>query len=81
MESRTRQPVAATLLIAGGEDVKVYALNRRAQQYLHCENRLEIVSNATHLFEEDGGLVRVAEQLGDWILEKSAMWEENHALR
>ncbi|MGW1228091.1 phosphoribosyltransferase, partial [Streptomyces sp. NPDC002530] len=42
-------------------------LNRRAQAHLRCENRLEVVPGATHLFEEPGALDRVAELARDWF--------------
>ncbi|TKK87844.1 phosphoribosyltransferase [Herbidospora galbida] len=58
---------AATLLIVGGRDELVLDLNRRAQQRLRCENRLEIVPDATHLFEEPGALEIVAGLARDWF--------------
>ncbi|MEA2254927.1 MAG: putative phosphoribosyl transferase, partial [Solirubrobacteraceae bacterium] len=51
---------AATLLIVGGRDTEVIALNRFAQSLLAGESRLEIVPGAGHLFEEPGALERVA---------------------
>ena len=47
---------APTLLIVGGDDPEVLALNRAAYRRLHCERRLEVVPGATHLFEEPGTL-------------------------
>jgi putative phosphoribosyl transferase len=58
---------APTLLIVGGDDTTVIDLNRQAQEALHCENRLEIVPGATHLFEEPGALDRVADLAQDWF--------------
>ncbi|MFE4212145.1 phosphoribosyltransferase family protein [Streptomyces sp. NPDC056844] len=58
---------APTLLIVGGADTTVIGLNRQAQAALYCENRLEIVPGATHLFEEPGALDRVAELARDWF--------------
>ncbi|MFG2589255.1 phosphoribosyltransferase family protein [Streptomyces sp. NPDC048438] len=58
---------APTLLVVGGADTTVIDLNRQAQAALHCENRLEIVPGATHLFEEPGALDRVAELAEDWF--------------
>lgn len=52
---------APTLLIVGGDDRAVLDLNRRAQALLRCENRLEVVPGATHLFEEPGALETVAD--------------------
>ncbi|MFE4691290.1 phosphoribosyltransferase family protein [Streptomyces sp. NPDC056749] len=58
---------APTLLVVGGDDTTVIDLNRQAQAALHCENRLEIVPGATHLFEEPGALDRVADLARDWF--------------
>ena len=58
---------APTLLIVGGYDDVVIQLNRAAQARLRCENRLEIVPGATHLFEEPGTLDAVAELASDWF--------------
>ena len=58
---------APTLLIVGGEDSEVLQLNRIALAALHCEKRLEIVTGATHLFEEPGALARVADLAADWF--------------
>ena len=61
---------APTLLIVGGRDEKVLALNRSAQAELRCESLLTIVPDATHLFEEPGALETVAGLARDWFLEK-----------
>ncbi|MFI2782934.1 phosphoribosyltransferase family protein [Streptomyces sp. ALB3] len=58
---------APTLLIVGGDDTTVIDLNRQAQASLRCENRLEIVPGASHLFEEPGALDRVADLAGNWF--------------
>ncbi|MFD9521847.1 phosphoribosyltransferase family protein [Streptomyces sp. NPDC059979] len=58
---------APTLLIVGARDTTVLDLNRAAQRELHCENRLEIVPGATHLFEEPGALDEVAALARDWF--------------
>jgi dienelactone hydrolase len=58
---------AATLLIVGGLDEVVLDLNRRAMERMTAETRLEIVSGATHLFEEPGALERVAALASDWF--------------
>jgi putative phosphoribosyl transferase len=47
---------APTLLIVGGWDDIVIELNEKAYQKLQCEKKLEIIPNATHLFEEPGKL-------------------------
>lgn len=60
-----------TLLIVGGADVPVIALNRRALARLAAARlavaRLEIVPGATHLFEEPGALEDVAALAADWF--------------
>jgi putative phosphoribosyl transferase len=56
-----------TLLIVGGEDREVLALNRQAQGSLRCESRLEVVPGATHLFEEPGALEGVARLAVAWF--------------
>jgi dienelactone hydrolase len=58
---------APTLLIVGGDDVSVVALNERAMAMMRAEVRLEIVPGASHLFEEPGALERVAELASDWF--------------
>jgi putative phosphoribosyl transferase len=59
---------APTLLIVGGEDTPVIAMNREAMRQLPGEVKLEIVPGATHLFEEPGALERVAALARDWLL-------------
>jgi len=58
---------APTLLIVGGDDVPVIAMNRDAYDQMRCERRMEIVPGATHLFEEPGTLEKVAELARDWF--------------
>jgi dienelactone hydrolase len=67
-----RRVTAPTLLIVGGKDTEVIALNRFAQSLLAGESRLEIVPGAGHLFEEPGALERVAVLARDWFLEHLA---------
>ena len=52
--------IAPTLLIVGSLDREVLELNRNAQARLGGPTELEIVTGATHLFEEPGGLDEVA---------------------
>jgi putative phosphoribosyl transferase len=59
---------APTLLIVGGNDIEVLALNRAAQRMLRCVSALKIVPHATHLFEEPGALDAVTELARDWFL-------------
>jgi putative phosphoribosyl transferase len=58
---------APTLLIVGGNDGAVIALNRDALAQLRVEKALEIVPGATHLFEEPGALERVAALARGWF--------------
>jgi putative phosphoribosyl transferase len=58
---------APTLLIVGGDDVQVLALNREAFARLRCERRLTVVPGATHLFEEPGALEAVARHASEWF--------------
>ncbi|MFE2169678.1 phosphoribosyltransferase [Streptomyces sp. NPDC059447] len=58
---------APTLLVVGGRDTTVLELNRQAQAELRCENRLDVVPGATHLFEEPGTLDEVAELARAWF--------------
>jgi len=59
---------AATLLIVGGADREVLALNRAAYGQMRCEKRIDVVPRATHLFEEAGALETVAALASDWFL-------------
>lgn len=58
---------APTLLIVGGDDEPVIALNRQALARLRCVKHLEIVPGATHLFEEPGTLEKVIDLASDWF--------------
>lgn len=58
---------APTLLIVGGDDSQVLALNREALRQLRCEKRLDVVPGATHLFEEAGALESVAQRAAGWF--------------
>lgn len=60
---------APTLLIVGGADTEVLALNHAAQRQLRCPSRLEVVPGATHLFEEPGTLDAVVTLARDWFLQ------------
>ncbi|MDR5710103.1 MAG: alpha/beta fold hydrolase [Armatimonadota bacterium] len=58
---------APTLLIVGGADLPVLALNEEALQHLRCEKRLEVIPGAGHLFEEPGALEAVARLAAEWF--------------
>jgi putative phosphoribosyl transferase len=59
---------APTLLVVGGRDTEVIALNRSAQASLKAQSELEIVPGAGHLFEEPGALEQVAALARAWFL-------------
>jgi len=58
-----------TLLIVGGDDYVVLELNYQAAAELKAEHRVEIISDAGHLFEEPGALEKVAALAVDWFEE------------
>ena len=59
---------APTLLIVGGDDHVVIELNEQARAQMKCECKIEIVPDATHLFEEPGALEQVAKLASEWFL-------------
>jgi dienelactone hydrolase len=58
---------APSLLIVGGRDRQVLALNEAALSQLPCEKALEVVPGASHLFEEPGTLDAVIELAKQWF--------------
>ena len=70
--------VSPTLLIVGGNDPTVLRLNREAQLRLRCEQRLEVVPGATHLFEEPGALEDVTSLAVAWFTAHLAGDETAH---
>ena len=59
---------APTLLIVGGDDTQVVAMNRSAlEQMTVAAKELVIVPGAGHLFEEPGALDQVAELARAWF--------------
>ncbi len=58
---------APTLLIVGGADEPVIALNEDVMKQMRTEVRLEIIPGATHLFEEPGALEEVTRLASDWF--------------
>jgi putative phosphoribosyl transferase len=60
---------APTLLIVGGYDEPVIALNKEAFAKLRCKKELVIIPGASHLFEEPGTLEEVARLARNWFLE------------
>lgn len=59
---------APTLLIVGGADPEVLALNQRALRAMHGECGLTVIPGATHLFEESGALAEVAQLATSWFV-------------
>jgi dienelactone hydrolase len=59
---------APTLLVVGGRDDVVIQLNREAFERIRAPKDLQIVTGATHLFEEPGALDRVAELARNWFV-------------
>jgi dienelactone hydrolase len=57
---------AATLLIVGGLDQPVMEWNHQTFERLRCVKQLSIISGATHLFDEEGALEKVAELAASW---------------
>ena len=70
--ARLSEVVAPTLLIVGGDDDVVLALNREAAARLECEHTVEVIPGATHLFEEPGALEAAARLAADWFLDHLA---------
>ncbi|NND80468.1 MAG: alpha/beta hydrolase [Maribacter sp.] len=58
---------APTLLIVGGWDHQVIQLNEKAYSELKCPRKLEVVPEASHLFEESGKLQQVADMAAEWF--------------
>lgn len=58
---------APTLLIVGGEDTDVLALNRQALASMRGTHHLTLVHGATHLFEEPGAMEEVATLARAWF--------------
>ena len=65
--SRLPDVAAPTLLIVGGDDEPVIALNQRALRTMRCIRELAIVPGATHLFQEPGALEQVTTLATRWF--------------
>ena len=66
-EDALSRVVSPTLLIVGGNDDVVIELNEKALALLRCEKQLQIIPDATHLFEEPGALEEVARLAAGWF--------------
>ncbi len=64
--ARVRAP---TLLIVGGADYDVIALNEEAAAHITAPKALKIVPGATHLFPEPGALQTVVDLAAHWFLD------------
>lgn len=62
--ARVKAPV---LLLVGGRDRDVLRLNRVAAEQLTAFQELEVIPDATHLFEEPGALEQVADSAARWF--------------
>lgn len=69
-ESHLSRVEAPTLLIVGGDDTEVLALNRRAASRMQCKTALKVVPDAGHLFEEVGAL--------DQVIDCAIFWYRQH---
>jgi putative phosphoribosyl transferase len=56
-----------TLLIVGGRDEEVLALNQHALAHLGGAKQLAVIPGATHLFEEPGTLDEAARLAAEWF--------------
>jgi predicted phosphoribosyltransferase/dienelactone hydrolase len=59
---------APTLLIVGGDDEPVIALNQEALDQLNCIAKMIGIPGATHLFSEPGALEEVARLAANWFV-------------
>lgn len=58
---------APTLLIVGGNDRTVLALNEQAFDAMNCVKKLSVIVGATHLFSEPGTLEQVSLESACWF--------------
>lgn len=70
---------APTLLIVGGRDTAVLELNRQAQAKIGGRCDISVIPGATHLFEEHGALVQVADLACAWFVDHVACEVEQPA--
>jgi predicted phosphoribosyltransferase/dienelactone hydrolase len=73
--ARVRAP---SLLICGGADTEVIALNKAAQARMTGVTELAIVPGATHLFEEPGALETVSRLAAGWFTRWLAQRPDGH---
>ncbi len=58
---------APCLFLVGQNDEPVIAYNKKAFSQMSCNRSLQIIRGASHLFEEPGKLILVANQALDWF--------------
>lgn len=68
-----------TMFIAGGRDEEVLRINRKAQTLMHCESRIEVIPEATHLFVEEGALEVVSTLTYNWVTDHLGQVAESQA--
>jgi|SRR3569833_774801 len=56
-----------TLLIVGGDDTNVLAVNKEAARKICGRHEVHVIDGATHLFEEPGALDEVAHAAASWF--------------
>ena len=76
--AKVRSP---TLLIVGGMDEVVIALNRHAYEKLQAQKHMAVVKGAAYLFEEPGALQEVARLAAAWFSRHLGNRAENLAAR
>jgi putative phosphoribosyl transferase len=64
---------APTLLLVGGHDPQVLALNQAAKARLMCFARLMVIPGASHLFEEPGTLEEAGRLAAAWFVQHFAV--------
>jgi len=62
--SKIKVPV---MLIVGSKDTEILTLNRLAFEKMRCKKELAIVPGATHLFEENDSMDKVADLAYSWF--------------
>lgn len=60
--------LAPSLFVVGAHDYGVIELNEDAFAQLNCEKQMELVPNATHLFEESGTLEEASRLACSWFV-------------
>jgi len=66
-ESALARVMSPTLLVVGDRDTPVIPLNESAFKRLRCEKAMELVPDASHLFEETGTLEKAADLAAGWF--------------